>query len=86
MTFIQKIAGATKLSEITIDADKVWEDAGVPMGIDNIKEIVLGMAIGDIAVRGATGMVIVSPGIIGSQLKTKGPGNNPIYSFPDILP
>ena len=76
------IKGVTKISELTIDTDKIWLDKG----ISNIKEIVLGMTKGDIAFHDGTKLVKLSPGPLGTQVKTKGPGADPIYSFPDVLP
>lgn len=81
MSFVD-VGGISKLSQLTIDADKIWLDKG----ISNIKEIVLGMTIGDIAFFDGTRLVKLSPGPLGSELKTKGPGHDPIYSFPDVLP
>lgn len=82
MSFVD-VGGITKLSQLTIDAGKVW--AG--MGISNIKEIALGMTRGDILYHDGTKLVKLSPGpIVGSQLKTKGVSAPPIYSFPDVLP
>lgn len=80
MTLLAK--GVTRLSQLTIDADKDW--AG--MGISNIKEVALGMAEGDIIYRDATGVKKLTPGIVGSMLKTKGTDANPIWSFPDVMP
>lgn len=81
MSFVD-VGGITKLSQLQIDADKIWLDKG----ISNIKEIVLAMTKGDIVFHDGTRLVKLSPGVLGSELKTKGPGANPIYSFPDVLP
>jgi hypothetical protein len=81
MSFID-VGGISKLSQLTIDADKIWLDKG----ISNIKEIVLGMTEGDIAFFNGTQLVKLSPGVLGSEVKTKGPGADPIYGFPDTLP
>jgi len=86
MSFIQKLAGTTAISGLTIDADKVWEDAGVPMGISNIKEVAAGMAVGDMIYFNGTQIVKITPGVIGTGFKTKGTGKNPIWSFTDVLP
>ncbi len=69
--------GITKLSELTIDTDKVWLD----MGISQIKEIALGMTEGDILYHDGTRLVKLSPGITSSELKTLGPGHNPYWGF-----
>jgi len=82
MSFIAKGGGVTTLSALNIDADKDW----AAMGISNIKEVVLGMATGDIAYHDGTGIQVLTPGVIGTQLKTKGAGHNPIWSYPDVLP
>ena len=74
--------GITKLSQLTIDADKDW----AAMGISNIKEVVAGMAVGDIIYHDGTGIQKLIPGLVGTQLKTKGSGQNPIWSYADVLP
>lgn len=81
------IKGATKLSQFTIDGDGAGGDKDfLTTGLQNIKEIVLGMTKGDIVFFDGTKLVKLSPGVLGSEVKTKGPGANPIYSFPDVLP
>ncbi len=47
---IKGAAGITKLSELTIDADKDWG----AFGITNLKSIAAGMVSGDTVYRGAT--------------------------------
>lgn len=70
--------GIKNLSQLTIDADKNWQ----AKGISNIKEIVLGMGVGDIAYHDGTKLVKLQPGmVIGSELVTLGPGHNPYYGF-----
>ncbi len=81
MSFID-VGGITKLSQLTIDADKDWQ----LKGISNIKEVVLGMTTGDVVYHDGTRLVKLSPGVTGTQLKTKGAGANPIYGYPDVLP
>lgn len=75
-------AGIKLISELTIDADKDWQ----AKGISNIKEVVAGMAVGDAIYHDGTRIQKITPGPLGTELKTKGPGANPIYSFPDVLP
>lgn len=70
--------GITKLSELTIDADKIWLDKG----ISSIKELALGMTRGDILYHDGTRLVKLSPGAaIGSELMTMGLGHNPYWGF-----
>lgn len=73
------LSGITNLSQLTIDADKDWN----LKGISDIKELVLGMVIGDIVYRDGTKLVKLSPGPIGTELLTKGPTYPPKYGFPD---
>jgi len=87
MSFIKKPAAAVSaLSGLTIDADKVWENLGVQMGISNIKEVAAGMAEGDMIYHDGTKIVKITPGAVGTGFKTKGVGHNPIWSFADLLP
>lgn len=69
--------GITKLSELTIDADKVWLD----MGISQIKELALGMTEGDILYHDGTRLAKLSPGPVSTELMTLGPGHNPYWGF-----
>jgi len=63
-------AGIAKLSELEIDADKDWKTKG----ISNIKEIVLGMSIGDVAQHDGGRLVKLSPGQAHHVLTSEGPG------------
>ena len=63
-------AGISKLSELEIDADKNWN----LKGISNIKEIALGMAIGDIVQHDGARLVKLSPGEAHHVLTSEGPG------------
>ena len=74
--------GITAISQLNIDANKDW----AAKVISNIKEVVAGMAVGDTIFFDGTQIQKITPGVVGSQLKTKGPTHNPIYSFPDVLP
>ena len=69
--------GITKLSELTIDADKIWLDKG----ISQIKELALGMTEGDILYHDGTRLVKLSPGVISTELMTLGPAHNPYWGF-----
>ena len=69
--------GITKLSELTIDADKNWADKG----ISQLKEIVPGMTAGDIVYHDGTRLVKLSPGVTGSELITLGTGHAPIWGW-----
>ncbi len=75
---LEKVGGITKLSELTIDADKDW----LAFGILNIEEVAAGMQKGDMALFDGTTIVIFSPGPIGTILTTQGVGALPIWSHP----
>ncbi len=70
--------GITRLSELIIDADKDWLAFGIP----NIEEVAAGMQKGDMAIFDVAGIVIFSPGPIGTILTTQGLGALPIWSHP----
>ncbi len=70
--------GITRLSELIIDADKDW----LTFGISNIEEAAAGMQKGDMAIFNGAGIVIFSPGPIGTILTTQGLGALPIWSHP----
>lgn len=67
--------GITSLSELIIDANKDWQ----AKGITNIKEIAESMGKGDLAVRGNTVFVKLSPSTIGLVLTSAGPGRIPTW-------
>jgi hypothetical protein len=74
------IKGITKLSELEIDADKVWVDLGaVPHGITSIKEVAQAMARGDLVVRGDTVLIRIQPGADGYVLTSSGLGKIPVW-------
>lgn len=81
MSFLDVGGGFTKWSQVTIDADK---DMG-GFGLTDLKELALGMTVGDIiAFNAATGeLAKVSPGVIGTELLTKGNKFPPVWGFPD---
>jgi len=64
------LCGWNKLSEFDIDADKDWD----AKGILNLKELALGMTKGDIFFRQGGVLIKISPGPIGHELTTHGPG------------
>lgn len=68
--------GVTKLSELTIDADKDW--AG--MGISNLLELAATMQKGDMLVRSDGAIVKITPGGAGTRFTTQGPGALPTWS------
>ncbi|MDD5510854.1 MAG: hypothetical protein PHI12_08590 [Dehalococcoidales bacterium] len=72
-----KSGGVTAISGLTIDADKGW----AAKGISNIKEVVAGMAEGDMIYHDGTRIVKITPGVINSELITKGPTWPPIWGF-----
>ncbi len=83
MSFVKKLAGVTALSGLTIDADKVWQDGGIPKGMSNIKEVALGMALGDMIYFDGARIVKLVPGPIGEGLLTKGPAHSPGWGYVD---
>jgi len=70
--------GITRLSELIINADKDWQ----AMGISNLKEVALGMARGDLAVRNTDILVRLIPGNIGYVLTSAGPLHIPAWAPP----
>lgn len=70
------IKGIRKISQLEIDADKDWNVKGVT----NLKELVTGMQIGDIAVRGTNTLEIVAAGPNGNVLTSAGPGHKPVWA------
>ena len=77
MSFVDIGGGATKLSQITIDADKDWQ----AKGISNVKEAAAGMAVGDIVFRNSSVIAASTPGVIGSELITMGPNHDPRWGW-----
>ena len=71
--------GVTKLSQLTIDADKDWEGYGV----SNVKELAPGMQRGDILQSGDSGVLEkLSPGPIGFEITSNGPGHEVSWQAP----
>jgi len=69
-------AGITKLSELTIDADKGWQ----VKGIFNLLELVTSMQKGDMLVRNDAIIAKITPGSAGTRLTTQGAGALPTWS------
>lgn len=80
MTLLLK--GVTKLSELTIDADKDWGGHQ----ITSLKELALNMQKGDILIKGVGGVLIkITPGLFNYELTSNGPGAE-IEWKPPVLP
>ena len=81
MSFLDTGGGVSKWSQVVIDTDK---DMG-GFGLTDLKEIALGMNVGDIiAFNAATNqLAIVSPGVLSTELLTKGTKFPPVWGFPD---
>ncbi len=75
MSFVST-GGITKLSQLTIDADKVW----ALKGISNIKELALGMVQGDILVHDGTRIIRLSAGVANMVLTSAGAGLLPTWA------
>ena len=72
-------SGITRLSELTIDADKDWGG----YGITDLKELASGMQRGDILQRGDSGVLEkLSPGAIGYELTSTGTGHEVEWQSP----
>ena len=71
-------AGITKLSELKIDTDKDW----LAYGITNLKELAVGMARGDVLVYNGSILAKVSPGSVGHEFASSGPGQVPVWEAP----
>jgi len=69
-------AGISRLSELEIDADKDWQTKG----ISNIKEIVLGMGIGDVVQHDGARLVKLSPGQAHHVLTSEGVGKLVVWA------
>lgn len=69
--------GITKLSELTIDADKDWQ----VKGITNLLELVTSMQKGDMLVRSDNTLVKITPSSAGTRLTTQGAGALPTWSM-----
>jgi len=66
---------ALTLHELRIDVDKEWVDEdGQPRGVFNLKELALDMQRGDMFFHHGGVLVKISPGPLGHELTTAGPG------------
>lgn len=67
--------GITRLSELTIDADKDWQ----AFGITNLEQVAAAMARGDLVVRNNLILERLQPGPIGLVLTSAGPLHIPTW-------
>jgi hypothetical protein len=72
--------GVKFLSELVIDCDKDW----LGFGITNLKELAAGMVKGDVLVQDGSVLVKVSPGDIGDEFTSGGPGHMPGWEPPPV--
>ena len=73
------VKGVSRLSELTIDADKDWNGKGV----SNLRELAAGMQKGDLLQHGDSGVLEkVSPGPIAFELTSSGPGRKVEWKAP----
>jgi hypothetical protein len=68
--------GISKLSELEIDADKDWQGKGIA----NIKEVVAGMAIGDILQHDGVRLVRLPAGVAHQVLTSEGLGHLVVWA------
>lgn len=82
MSFIST-GGVSKWSQVTIDADKDM----LTFGLENLKEVVAGMAAGDIIyfLGGQLQKLTPLAADVGKLLATKGPGLAPDWNWPDTF-
>ncbi len=66
------------LSALEIDADKDWQG----LGVTDLKELASGMQKGDILTHDGTRTVKLSPGNIGDELTSDGPGQAVAWKAP----
>ena len=76
MSFVSS-GGASKISQVMIDSDKNWGG----FEITNVKEVVAGMAVGDLLYFDGTTIQKTSPGVIGTELITRGTGHAPFWGY-----
>ena len=67
----------SKLSELVIDADKLWSEKG----LTNVKEIAEGMVKGDMVFSDGVKLVRITPGSIGTMLTCHDLGNDLTWSY-----
>lgn len=73
---LERKAGVKKLSQLQIDADKDWQT----MGISNLKEVALGMGVGDITQRTGSVLTKLVPGTVNYVLTSAGPSNPLVWT------
>jgi hypothetical protein len=78
MTLLIIPKGVTALSQLEIDADKDWQG----YGITNLLELAAGMQKGDMLAHDGTRIVKLSPGNIGDELTSTGPGQPVLWKAP----
>ncbi len=81
MSLLVNPRSANLLSELDIDADKDWQG----FGIINLKELAAGMRKGDIIAHDGAKMVKLSPGNIGDELTSDGPGLSIAWKAPPAM-
>jgi hypothetical protein len=67
-----------RLSQLTIDADKLWNRKG----ITSIAGLAAGIAKGDLLMHDGTRLIILHPGPIGTILTSAGPGSVVTWGHP----
>ena len=73
--------GIKRISELLIDADKIWEGRG----ISNIKEVALGMQVGDINARGNSVLQKIAAGTATWVLTSAGQLKIPVWAPPGSM-
>jgi hypothetical protein len=76
MSLLQK-SGIRQLSQLQIDADKDW----LSYGMSQVKEVAAQMNTGDLLFFNGNRICKLTPGVVGSELMTKGPGQDPVWGF-----
>jgi hypothetical protein len=66
-----------KLSELTIDTDKLW----AAKGISSVKEVAEGMTKGDMVFSDGVRLTKITPGPIGTMLTAHDFGNDLTWSY-----
>lgn len=78
MSLLMLPKSANLISEVEIDGDKDWQGKG----ITNLKELVGTMRKGDIIIHDGASIVKLSPGNIGDELTSDGPGHAIAWKAP----
>jgi hypothetical protein len=69
------------LSALEIDTDKDWQG----FGITHLKELVSGMQKGDMLAHDGNRVVKLSPGNIGDEFTSNGPGQPVSWKAPPVM-